>query len=218
MVYLGSLLNLSRILGYHAKEEREVRIRLSRMEKRMYFAVNLPGLLIMLTFGLLMLLGIGRSGGKGEGILNYLRPNEQVLVLKSALEQENPTVYHRAILEDSFEQRQVEDKWLVTFKARVSNGEGTVVVEDRQISLEGEGALKKVRTPWGAVFHAKVVCMLLILVLDLFVMKQILAMARDPEFVPHPRRFKILHGLIALLMIAMIVLVRTRVGLGGQGT
>lgn len=55
VLWLGGLLFLSRMLGIHATEARDVQVRLSWMEFRLYHFVTLPGLVITLITGLGML-------------------------------------------------------------------------------------------------------------------------------------------------------------------
>lgn len=146
VIYLGGLLNLSRMLGYHVKESAEVRARLSWMEKRMYFFVTLPGLAIAATFGLLMLFGVGSEGMAGNAIQHYYVP---------------------------------------------------------RVAETGE------KSAWYATFHAKSVLIVILLVLDFFLGRQIVTLAKGGE-PPKPARFKILHGLIALVTILIIILMVAR--------
>lgn len=55
ILWIGGILNLSRMLGYHTKEAIEVQERLSWMEFRMYHFVSLPGLAITVITGIGML-------------------------------------------------------------------------------------------------------------------------------------------------------------------
>jgi len=155
VIYLGGLLNLSRLLGYHVKENAEVRARLSWMEKRMYFFVTLPGLLIAATFGLLMLLGVGQEGTVGDALQWYYKP--------------------------------------------------------RVTPLDGGEAVK---SAWYVSFHAKSALIVLLLVLDFFLGRQIVQLAKGGE-PPKAVRFKILHGMIALVTILIIILMVAK-PLGGQ--
>jgi uncharacterized integral membrane protein (TIGR00701 family) len=141
VIYLGGLLNLSRMLGYHVKESAEVRARLSWMEKRMYFFVTLPGLGIAVIFGVLMLLGVGTESSVGEAISYY-------------------------------------------FKPRTSLGE---------------------KSAWFVTFHIKGVAILVLLALDFYLGRQIVNLAKGGE-PPSPVRFKILHGMIALVTVLIIIL------------
>ncbi|GMV38360.1 MAG: hypothetical protein AMXMBFR64_00760 [Myxococcales bacterium] len=54
--WMGSLLILSRMLGYHVKEELAVQTRLSAIERRLYFGALLPGLVLALGTGTWMLI------------------------------------------------------------------------------------------------------------------------------------------------------------------
>ena len=52
VLWMGGLLNLSRILAYHAKERPAVRPRFSFLEARLNYFVTLPGAVIVLATGL----------------------------------------------------------------------------------------------------------------------------------------------------------------------
>lgn len=54
--WMGGLLILSRVLGYHVREELAVQARLSHIERRLYFGAVLPGLLIVVGTGVAMLM------------------------------------------------------------------------------------------------------------------------------------------------------------------
>ncbi|MEQ8764100.1 MAG: CopD family protein [Planctomycetota bacterium] len=56
VLWIGAMMGLSRLLGYHVKEEAPVRQRMAFMEKRMAYFVSLPGLVITLIGGVGMLL------------------------------------------------------------------------------------------------------------------------------------------------------------------
>lgn len=64
ILWLGGLLDLTRILGYHVKEDIPVQKRLSRMEFRMYWFVATPGMILAVVMGLFMFF-------KGGGISAY---------------------------------------------------------------------------------------------------------------------------------------------------
>lgn len=66
VIWVGSLLDLTRILGYHVKEEIAVQERLSRIEFRMFWFVSTIGMALTIIFGLLCFM----SGG---GIAAYLQ-------------------------------------------------------------------------------------------------------------------------------------------------
>ncbi len=142
IIYLGGLLNLSRMLGYHVKEAPEVRARLSWMEKRMYFFVTLPGFGIALIFGLLMLFGVGTDASVGESLAGYYKP---------------------------------------------------------RVDETGE------KSHWYVTFHIKSLAIVLLLCLDFYLGRQIVNLAKGGE-PPSPVRFKILHGLIALLTVLIIIM------------
>lgn len=107
IVWIGGLLDLTRILGYHVKEDEVVQKRLSWMEHRMFFFVSTPGLIIALVFGLLLFMA---GGGplqyfKGSGwfhakstlilILFFIHffVGKKILAFKEDHSQKNPAVF-----------------------------------------------------------------------------------------------------------------------------
>lgn len=56
--WMGGLLILSRMLAYHVKEELPIQDRLGRIEKRLYWGVAIPGLLLALITGIWMLIDL----------------------------------------------------------------------------------------------------------------------------------------------------------------
>lgn len=54
ILWLGGLLDLTRILGYHVKEDIPVQERLSWMEFRMYWFVATPGMILAVVMGLFL--------------------------------------------------------------------------------------------------------------------------------------------------------------------
>lgn len=54
ILWLGGLLDLTRILGYHVKEDLVVQQRLSWMEFRMYWFVATPGMILAVVAGLIL--------------------------------------------------------------------------------------------------------------------------------------------------------------------
>lgn len=76
-IWVGSLLGLSRMLGYHVRENEETRAALSRIEKRMYYFVCIPGGVLAIVTGLMLLFGVGREGvGPMETFSSYLAPRD----------------------------------------------------------------------------------------------------------------------------------------------
>lgn len=75
-VWLGQMLYLSRFLGYHVDESADVRPRLSRMQKRMYLFIDLPGGILVLITGMMLLHGVAYPGfaSPGDALSNYLNP------------------------------------------------------------------------------------------------------------------------------------------------
>lgn len=78
-VWLGQLLYLSRFMGYHVEEAPEVQQRLSRMQKRMYLFIDLPGMILVLVTGMLMLHGVAYVGfaDPGEALRFYFAPRTE---------------------------------------------------------------------------------------------------------------------------------------------
>lgn len=77
IIWIGGLMGLGRFLGYHVSESAAVRERLTRMEKRMYFFVTLPGMIMTLVTGLLLLHGVGHPNmewGASDFLRFYLSP------------------------------------------------------------------------------------------------------------------------------------------------
>ena len=66
VVWVGSLLGLSRMLAFHAQEEIMVQERLSWIERRGYLFVQLPGMIITILSGLFILM-INPAIIKGSG-------------------------------------------------------------------------------------------------------------------------------------------------------
>jgi protoporphyrinogen IX oxidase len=54
-IWVGSLLTLSRLLAYQAKEPPEIQLKLGRILKRMYFAVDLPSMILTVLLGVVSL-------------------------------------------------------------------------------------------------------------------------------------------------------------------
>ena len=50
-LWIGSLLTLSRMLAYQAKETRDVQLKFGRILKKMYFAVDLPAMILSVGLG-----------------------------------------------------------------------------------------------------------------------------------------------------------------------
>lgn len=76
-IWVGGLLGLSRMLGYHVKEDEATRKALSRIEKRMYYFVTVPGGVLSILTGLMLLFGVGREGlGAMETAISYLDPRD----------------------------------------------------------------------------------------------------------------------------------------------
>lgn len=78
ILWLGGLLDLTRILGYHVKEEIPVQVRLSWMEFRMYWFVSTPGMLLSVIMGLLLFV-------HGGGVDVYFGGAQKWFVVKFVL-------------------------------------------------------------------------------------------------------------------------------------
>src|SRR5688500_4204910 len=63
ILWMGGLLDMTRILGYHVKEENSVQQRLSWMERRMFFFVATPGMFITLAMGVMLFFSQGGFQG-----------------------------------------------------------------------------------------------------------------------------------------------------------
>lgn len=140
LIYAGGLLMLSRLLAFTVQQPPETRDRLVTFVRRSYFFMTLPGLVLLLTFGLLLFLKVGEAGG---GPLDYLKPYADV--------------------------------------------EHTI------------------RMPWYSTFHAKFVLFAILVYLDISMGRQIMKLGRG-ESTASPRRFKILHGCMALIILLIVIL------------
>lgn len=78
ILWLGALLDLTRILGYHVKEDLPVQERLSWMEFRIYWFVATPGMILAVVMGLLMFFN-------GGGVANYFSGNSSWFLVKFIL-------------------------------------------------------------------------------------------------------------------------------------
>ena len=78
ILWLGGLLDLTRILGYHVKEDIPVQERLSWMEFRMYWFVATPGMILSVVMGLLLFF-------KGGGVDIYFGGGFQWFIIKFVL-------------------------------------------------------------------------------------------------------------------------------------
>lgn len=75
-LWLGNLLGLSRYLGYHVEEPHDQWARFSAREKRMWLFIGLPGMLLVLVTGMMLLHGVSSPTGLGvkESLMWYLDP------------------------------------------------------------------------------------------------------------------------------------------------
>lgn len=53
-IWIGGLLSLTRLMGYHCKEEDQVQRRLALLYKRMYFFVQMPSMILAVVCGLIL--------------------------------------------------------------------------------------------------------------------------------------------------------------------
>lgn len=75
-LWVGQLMFLSRFLGYHVQEPKEVQRRLSNLEKRMYVYICVPGGVLAIITGLMMLHGIASPNfaSPSDALSYYLNP------------------------------------------------------------------------------------------------------------------------------------------------
>lgn len=57
-VWIGNLLALTRLMGYHVKEDELTQRNLARLYKRMYSLVGLPSLILAIAFGVTLLMNL----------------------------------------------------------------------------------------------------------------------------------------------------------------
>lgn len=74
-IWLGGLMGLSRFLGYHVAEDAHTRERLTRIERRIYFFVTLPGAIMAISTGFLLLMGVGRDMETAQALRYYMVPS-----------------------------------------------------------------------------------------------------------------------------------------------
>lgn len=53
-IWIGGLMSLTRLMGYHVKETPEVQARLAKLYHRMYFFVQLPTMVLAVVMGLIL--------------------------------------------------------------------------------------------------------------------------------------------------------------------
>ena len=54
-MWIGTLLSLTRLMGYHVKEDVETQKRLVRIYRRMYLLVQLPSMIVVIVLGLVLI-------------------------------------------------------------------------------------------------------------------------------------------------------------------
>lgn len=54
-IWIGSLLSLTRLMAYQARETPEIQLKLGRIYKRMYFLVDLPSMILAIATGIALL-------------------------------------------------------------------------------------------------------------------------------------------------------------------
>ena len=123
--WAGGLLDISRILGYHVKEEIAVQKRLSWMEFRMFWFVSTPGLIVTWAMGLALFL-------TGGGVDVYLK---------------------------------------------------------------GAG--------W---FHGKLTAVLVLTIIHFLIGRSVMQLRAEPK-ISNPAKFKALHGIAGLCVVAIVILV-----------
>jgi uncharacterized membrane protein len=74
--WIGTLLALSRLLAFHVEQPHELHSRLTPLERRLYFLSAVPGGLLAITAGLLMLHGVGsiNFSSPGQALGYYFKP------------------------------------------------------------------------------------------------------------------------------------------------
>lgn len=75
-LWIGNLLVLSRLMGFHMEQPADVQARLIPLEKRLYLLGGLPAGIVALATGLLMLHGVGSPffANPGQALTHYLKP------------------------------------------------------------------------------------------------------------------------------------------------
>lgn len=60
IIWMGTLLTLTRLLGYHVKLDESTQLKVAKIYKRIYNFVDMPSMVVALTLGILLL--INKSG------------------------------------------------------------------------------------------------------------------------------------------------------------
>jgi protoporphyrinogen IX oxidase len=71
VLWMGGLLNLSRILGYHAREHPSVRPRYAWLEGRLNYLVTIPGAVLTLGTGVAQAILLGAGDFRAARWLHY---------------------------------------------------------------------------------------------------------------------------------------------------
>ena len=208
------MLNLSRMLGYHATEDDTTGGRLGMIERRLHYYVSLPGAILVFVTGLLMLHGFNARGGgsPGDYLRGYLAP--------------------RMDGEPSY--------WYVTFHIKIVTA---VLLVGWHVFIGREIKRIVMRTlPGSGIFFAVMSALTLFVagLMGIWLTLQLggtdptraryigygvgLALAAGGAFagkrigaVPGRARFSALHGMIAMLVIINVILVVARpLANGGQ--
>jgi len=78
IIWIGGLMDLTRLVGYHVKEEVFVQARLSNMEFRMYWFVATPGMVLAVVMGIFLFF-------KGGGVPVYFGGPSSWFIMKFLL-------------------------------------------------------------------------------------------------------------------------------------
>jgi uncharacterized integral membrane protein (TIGR00701 family) len=62
-IWIGNLLALTRLMGYHVKEDEQTQMRMARLYRRMYNFVGLPTMMLTIVFGAFLFLEIDPDKG-----------------------------------------------------------------------------------------------------------------------------------------------------------
>jgi uncharacterized integral membrane protein (TIGR00701 family) len=71
-IWIGNLLALTRLLGYHVKEDEQTQLRMARIYRRMYNFVGLPTMGLTIVFGAFLFTELDPDKGIGWFIIKLL--------------------------------------------------------------------------------------------------------------------------------------------------
>jgi putative membrane protein len=64
-IWIGTLLSLTRVMGYQVKEDAETQLRIAKICQRMYSLVQLPCMILSIVFGVFLLSSVNFSYNPG---------------------------------------------------------------------------------------------------------------------------------------------------------